>query len=268
MEEQKTVPDQKEVSQPITTSQNNSFLVSLLSILLLVSCIIAGFFAWQTQRLVKELNKLNTTQITPTPEPQKTTDPTADWKTYTNNEYGFSFMYPPYLENKGNISGPYTGVSTAIRSFSDPATMSEGTDMLFDGYVVYYVSDINALNFETYLQNEKGAMDNAEYASMTGAKRVSLQNKGVGFVTDTRGYYYFPSNDNKKVVVFGYTQKNQSFKPVFDQILSTFKFTESNTSTTSLPVSCTMDAKICPDGSAVGRSGPKCEFAPCPTARP
>lgn len=30
------------------------------------------------------------------------------------------------------------------------------------------------------------------------------------------------------------------------------------------PVFCTMDAKICPDGSAVGRVGPGCEFAPCP----
>jgi hypothetical protein len=30
------------------------------------------------------------------------------------------------------------------------------------------------------------------------------------------------------------------------------------------PVACTMEAKICPDGSAVGRSGPKCEFAACP----
>ncbi|HEX4798913.1 MAG TPA: hypothetical protein VFV22_00035 [Candidatus Paceibacterota bacterium] len=29
-------------------------------------------------------------------------------------------------------------------------------------------------------------------------------------------------------------------------------------------VYCTMDAKICPDGSAVGRVGPHCEFAPCP----
>jgi putative hemolysin len=27
---------------------------------------------------------------------------------------------------------------------------------------------------------------------------------------------------------------------------------------------CTMEAKICPDGSAVGRTGPNCEFAPCP----
>jgi len=30
------------------------------------------------------------------------------------------------------------------------------------------------------------------------------------------------------------------------------------------PVACTMEAKLCPDGSAVGRSGPNCEFSPCP----
>ena len=27
---------------------------------------------------------------------------------------------------------------------------------------------------------------------------------------------------------------------------------------------CTLDAKICPDGSSVGREGPNCEFAACP----
>jgi hypothetical protein len=30
------------------------------------------------------------------------------------------------------------------------------------------------------------------------------------------------------------------------------------------PAACTMDAKVCPDGSAVGRVPPDCEFAPCP----
>ena len=28
---------------------------------------------------------------------------------------------------------------------------------------------------------------------------------------------------------------------------------------------CTQEAKICPDGTSVGRTGPNCEFAPCPT---
>lgn len=32
------------------------------------------------------------------------------------------------------------------------------------------------------------------------------------------------------------------------------------------PAACTFEAKQCPDGSYVGRSGPKCEFAACPTA--
>lgn len=32
-------------------------------------------------------------------------------------------------------------------------------------------------------------------------------------------------------------------------------------------VACTMEAKLCPDGSSVGRSGPNCEFAECPTVK-
>lgn len=32
---------------------------------------------------------------------------------------------------------------------------------------------------------------------------------------------------------------------------------------TNEPVACTMDAKQCPDGSYVGRTGPNCEFV-CP----
>lgn len=27
---------------------------------------------------------------------------------------------------------------------------------------------------------------------------------------------------------------------------------------------CSMEAKLCPDGSSIGRSGPNCEFAKCP----
>jgi len=32
------------------------------------------------------------------------------------------------------------------------------------------------------------------------------------------------------------------------------------------PVACTMDAKMCPDGSYVGRVAPDCAFAQCPDA--
>jgi hypothetical protein len=32
----------------------------------------------------------------------------------------------------------------------------------------------------------------------------------------------------------------------------------------SQPIACTEEAKLCPDGSYVGRVPPNCEFAPCP----
>lgn len=36
----------------------------------------------------------------------------------------------------------------------------------------------------------------------------------------------------------------------------------------SKEVACTMEAKVCPDGSSVGRTGPKCEFTKCPVIAP
>lgn len=40
--------------------------------------------------------------------------------------------------------------------------------------------------------------------------------------------------------------------------------TEPTPPTTNEPVACTMDAKMCPDGSYVGRVAPNCAFASCP----
>jgi len=45
-------------------------------------------------------------------------------------------------------------------------------------------------------------------------------------------------------------------------------FRNLNQTNNSQEVACTMEAKICPDGSSVGRTGPNCEFAPCPTVAP
>ncbi|MDD2807513.1 MAG: hypothetical protein PHW95_03285 [Patescibacteria group bacterium] len=42
-----------------------------------------------------------------------------------------------------------------------------------------------------------------------------------------------------------------------------YYFWQANSQPSNL-VACTMEAKLCPDGTAVGRTGPNCEFAPCP----
>lgn len=127
--EQDPAINQAPTSEVQTTPKQSNFLVTLLSVLLLISCLIAGFFAWQTQKLVKELRVISDeSKPTPTPTSATTIEP-----------------IPTLLETP-------TASSSA--------------------------------------------------------------------------------------------------------------------SSKSLPVACTMEAKICPDGSAVGRSGPKCEFAQCPTPKP
>jgi len=46
-----------------------------------------------------------------------------------------------------------------------------------------------------------------------------------------------------------------------------FVFTQ-NKKEVPTEIACTMDALICPDGTAVGRTGPNCSFAPCPSVPP
>lgn len=43
-----------------------------------------------------------------------------------------------------------------------------------------------------------------------------------------------------------------------------FKAYQANLAKNGTQRACTMEAKVCPDGSAVGRTGPNCEFAACP----
>ncbi len=47
--------------------------------------------------------------------------------------------------------------------------------------------------------------------------------------------------------------------------LSVLAFKLKDTLVQKPPVACTMEAKLCPDGSYVGRTGPKCEFTECPS---
>ena len=65
--------------------------------------------------------------------------------------------------------------------------------------------------------------------------------------------------------------------------ISETKHLETSTTTKTFPVStttipdrpfkglkdvvCTMEAKQCPDGSYVARTGPNCEFTPCPKSK-
>lgn len=79
---------------PVEQPKQSNFLVVLLSVLLLLSVSIAGFFAYQTQKLVAELRIKNEELTIKVPTPTTTPDPTADWKTYLNSGALYQVKYP------------------------------------------------------------------------------------------------------------------------------------------------------------------------------
>jgi hypothetical protein len=82
----------------------------------------------------------------------------------------------------------------------------------------------------------------------------------------TQEIYYERVMFNKGIDVIVLTIQTNPEKTnldIYRQILSTFKFIELSPSPTAK--ACTQEAKLCPNGSYVGRTGPNCEFSPCPT---
>jgi hypothetical protein len=80
------IPQTPIINSPQTTTmqtvgqspKKNNFLVILLSVLLLIACLIAGFFAYQTQKLANELRIMNEElSIMPTSTSVTFVEPTA-----------------------------------------------------------------------------------------------------------------------------------------------------------------------------------------------
>jgi hypothetical protein len=289
--------------------KKDNFLITLLSSLLLISCLLAGFFAWKTQKLVSEL-RVATNILKPTPiaTSTPTPDPTANWKTYVNTKYNFSLKYPNEWRvdsmSQGTMGTGYTG-ATGLDNF---------LQISLSGKIEPSLS-VNIKASTTPIEKEiernlktMNASNNPDYKNIKQYQEELNDTRILILESDRDEFHtkvnYFNSIDKKYLIsIEQFDNVNQIHKETLDQILSTFKFTDPDTTCTSLPecayntdpkkptckigekpfeggvwcprptetpiqtTACTMEAKICPDGSAVGRSGPKCEFTACPTPK-
>lgn len=209
-------PDQTVPQQPIQPQIENSQFSFLKSpkiwpfIFLLALLIPTGiYFLGKSQ--TNNQNTAQTIQYSPTPTPTPTpiSDPTANWKTYTNKTFGWQIKYPPELEAFG-----YTNEATIYMATSKVAEKFKKNED-FEGSSAQIEIDTNSGTMPTSFPWTNGTskpISTKTYTGIFGDAQAlySLIVQGA-YIQNPKGGYIFIRNQGRSD---------------FEQILQTFKFTD------------------------------------------
>ena len=200
-------PANNPVSVPLATMNRNPLVIifSLLALVLLAS---TAFLYYQNQQLKSILAFY---QILITYTPAATPDETANWKTYENQEIGFSVKYP-------NNFYPVKNNETNVAKFASN-----------DSYLDFEIAKFS--EYESWIKNIKESLENGELnvrfqkifdreAYLESRQSSgSIFERNIFIVNGTSVLHIKVSADENKVPEV-YKQVEQ----LADQILSTFKF--------------------------------------------
>lgn len=233
-------------------------LISILLILFSLAAVLAIYLFLQVRTLTLE----KTTSSSPTPTPIASADPMADWKTYSNEEYHFSFSYPPELSNSDSQAG--------LKKSTDKVKEDAGLEYPYSSYIKIFSLSAQKTAFDTTGQPIKvklwelsGTVSQTKIAQSLSDISTQLNqeldmNSNIHMVqiSDYQALrYQHCEMACEEIMVMPYKDKYLQMSlyenmnigigdigPIFDQILSTFKFIESDIS--KLPGSCIPTYKI------------------------
>lgn len=234
----------------------SKFLAGILFFTFILLGFIAGM-KYQAMLDTSSYQQSNLTIIEPSPTP---TDETANWKTYIDNLHGYSFKYPtdyiayPYNTDNKIFHSPdakYDKITTAKIKGIDIGSVvyGPGNDLKKD--TQGYIGPNTVLDSELILKLI------LPYGYQAKAY-VNLEDITVAID-------YKKNNENMRLLIWcgGENGNSTGCKNILTPLLPTFKSTSSDYPIYK-QVACPQDVKQCPNGGFVSRTGPNCEFSPCP----
>lgn len=224
------------------------FAPVLIILVLAVITSLGGFLAYQNYRarLSPTLTPKQTTQPSPSPKQiEEATDSaeTANWKTYTNEEYGFEIRYPIDLITSSELQVQYqTGVAIINEKTIRLITIREPVKDAHEEQLVFHM-EVHFINkqFDLFSQQHYDMVFKEQEdgfkrdVNIAGLHEKGIKTIGVFSGDPPWGYYvlYVGLNNGKTLAILhrspfmeGLEEKRKYYLSIYNQILSTFKFTE------------------------------------------
>jgi hypothetical protein len=185
---------------------------------LLLGCGGYVLFAKKTRPIGKAIAQVSPTAFQPSPK----TDPTANWKIYRNSKYGYILKYPSnfFVEESHD---PMGDIDTTEISNIETKKFNSGVKDPDD-------SDVFLMFITNPWQGNRTLED--AYRDYPLSRSTYTVGEESGFIAN--GKKTVVVNKNGKEYVFNIRSLNTQSK-LFDQILSTFKFTDQTTNPTAPP---------------------------------
>lgn len=152
--------------------------------------------------------------VTPKSQPTQTADETANWKTYTNTKYGFSFKYPQVFTVK------LTSAEQEMISIEDQNKQS---------FLLIIYNNPNSLSLKDYEKKNTGESGMGPNIYYKNAELIKFQNFEAYYNKEEISCFskcgsYVWVNKDKIYKLTGSSQNQSNQKIILDNILSTFKF--------------------------------------------
>ncbi|MCL5411727.1 MAG: hypothetical protein M1150_03235 [Patescibacteria group bacterium] len=213
----------KELTTVTTTSK-------ILAAIVFVSLPFAAFFIGATYQASIATKSTDSTVVsTPkTSTSSATTSATANWKTYSNSTLGFTLKYPNSWSVADNLNGSVSIESADFRQDDKNKLEEQATS---GAKIFISTSSVSTLPTRSVGQVIKGS-DTVTDKEVLSVKSITVDGKsGIEWDFQEKGNPAFTGTiakvlNNAKTYEIEIIYSSKTSKDIFDQILSTFKFTD------------------------------------------
>lgn len=214
-----------------------SVIFLLLGIGLILGVAAGGYLFGRSSNIGQPQNSVITSSspnTTPTPSPSSISNLTDDWQTYDNTQFGFTFKYPQMWVLVDNVSGNASGMLSVHQlNIFNPTREKDALPNI--------TIEISKDNLPEYTSPKTPTTDMIDGiktdrqsipSDMQSAIEAEFFKKGVNNYRITLMYADQKQPEGKETY-------NQAALTIFNQILSTFKFTDLP-QPSKTPVVCTV----------------------------